>query len=219
MKQLTNLVQAITNNDEGVQVEADLGSGTFVVNGESFGFEDVVSAVQQFEDVGEEGLHKIVEDETSTKGKTFAPDAGDLKNSIYSGLVDTVGGIPVHDTFHHPMSTFPDYSGVELQLFSKMAEENAKDEKIAQLEAELAELKGEKEKSFPDSFLDISFEATKELDYEEMNDMFKDLEELEVPKYSFITAQSGDTVVIKLHDDRGITYIVSDNYYVLHSEE
>jgi hypothetical protein len=107
--------------------------------------------------------------------------------------------------------------------------EDAKDRKIRELEQQVAQLQHELEVAtdctiyeedlqFPEHFYNVHEDENLivpvvELTEEEIQKIVDELKGLEVPEYSFIAHRVGDTLAIKMHDDRGITYVITKDYY------
>lgn len=104
-------------------------------------------------------------------------------------------------------------------------EDLLKDQIIENLKKQIENLQIELEKvregqkirlKFPDDFKIASIPDYIDIEPatdEEIQRVISELEDIEIPKYQFVAHRLKGTIVIKMHDDEGITYIVANNYF------
>jgi uncharacterized coiled-coil protein SlyX len=142
--------------------------------------------------------------------------------------------------------TFPyPYSGISMndlvaQKANKVNEETKKandvnkdariaelEQKLAQAEKKIAELAkqlqsteqeklSEKDLKFPQHFKKVDKNTSKVVTIGDVQKIIDELKELEVPYGSFVLARVGNVAVLKIHDDQGISYLVTTDFYQAH---
>lgn len=84
---------------------------------------------------------------------------------------------------------------------------------IQEASVEEQEKKKDEGIKFPDSFTFSNNGKTARISNENIQQLVEDLKKQNVPKGSFIAYRVGDTIALKIHDDMGISYIVSNNFW------
>lgn len=207
----------------GIEVGVNFATGAIKLNGIDF------TVTEQMELIS---THR----NDPTMNKIFAelkktPEAQAVKNTVSfnSGnfevnkeQVEKTFGIKLEDLL--PPTSAPKEGSGSVTILDD------KDREIIALKAELATVKAlitddtiyEEGLEFPNDFYCVHEDETllapiKELSEDEVQSIIDELKTVEVAEGSFVTHQLGDTVVIKLNGE-GISYIVSNDYYVANVE-
>lgn len=103
------------------------------------------------------------------------------------------------------------------------------EQKLAQAEKRLSELQGklnelyqvgilEEDLQFPTHFEKTDSTVAKKVTNERINEIIHELKDVEVPYGSFVLHRAGDTAILKIYDDQGISYLVTKSYYFANVE-
>lgn len=181
----------------------------------------------------EEDMFKVVMNKMKDVFKTDLSDNG---ISHESDTIFPTDRPNVNVTFPYP------YSGISMndlvaQKANKVNEETKKandvnkdariaelEQKLAQAEKKIAELGkqlqpteqeklSEKDLKFPQHFKKIDKNTSKVVTIGDVQKIVDELKELEVPYGSFVLTRVGNVAVLKIHDDQGIGYLVTTDFY------
>lgn len=200
----------------GVAVAVDFTTGSLFMNDIEFTMDEQVELMKEYRN--DPTFSKIIAQVNNTQA------AKDIKNVVkFDGGNFTVDKDAVKAKFGIDVEQSAPHRGAK----ATVTVEDEKDRKIKELEQQIEELKlqvaeqpvYEEDLIYPDNFYNVYEDDSllapvQELDDEDIQDIIDDLKGVEVPEYSFVSHRVGDTLVLKLNDDQGISYVVTRDYYV-----
>ncbi|MGG3801246.1 hypothetical protein [Metabacillus fastidiosus] len=193
---IANTLEAIAKDQGQIKLDIDIVSGSMTINGIEFSKNDQVALIN--ERASDPNFSKFLEQIVK-------------KNQMETNekMVEFNG-----DDFQ-----------INLEKFTSQVDD--RDNVIAKLQAENNRLKqqladqnkvNEQHLQFPEDFYNVwedeKADVIKELDLDITQKIVDNLKTIEVPYGSFVTYQTGDIIVIKINDHKGVSYIVSNNYHI-----
>lgn len=196
-EKIKNLVES-ASKQSGVEVGIDIVSGSVALNGIVFTQQEQSDLVKYYKN--DVNMSKLL----SQINKT--PEADKLRSVVsFNGGKFEVDAKAANKVFG-----------------TNLPEKDEKDLEIERLRKQIESLEGQLQSkvmdslTYPDNFEHNTDFHNTHISNEVIQLIIDDLEGVEVPEYSFVAHRTGDVIVLKLNDDQGISYIVTNDYFYKH---
>lgn len=222
------------SSDSGVDVNVDLATGEISINGIKF------SALDQLEVIKEHSNDPVIRtllkqinqaDAAKQVRESVAFNAGKIELDEESlrrlandliGKNKTEGNAP-EDLKDKKIQELENKIEEMHQSFDRYQKEHEEEKRVLRDMLHVGDqiFTSEKELRFPNRFANVSetIISDDKITDQGIAELVEELKGIEVPRGSFATNAYKDAVVIKTHDEDGIRYYVSRNYYYAYTGE